>query len=749
MKIVTIEKNKLFVIVLSDRDGYQRRQSIRRSWANWRIGVIFVVAEQYCPFPQEEKNPRICMVNTGLSSENLTRYHNEEDSVTSRLRLERDTIIVPAKEIQEDLPRRIESGYRYALKYTSSSWLLIVNDNTVVQRGRFEIYLKNTLNPEEDVILIPETLKQVIPGKQEWRMAEYFPIVQSLPPFSHVVSRSVAQHFVDNLEAKLENLNKTKDYSALKHLNNPVELLFSNNLVNDGKCKPSYFVIGNVTPPERIVKCHQYLLRVAGKSETENLKTISENPGDHLHWLRFDVIFKLVYAYFYTLEQKVPSVIEDAYIEHIYIMNKFLESCRSLPSWWFDADQPCKNKHSKDDFLTAFQNTLKSIQQNGFMSNASQIPVGKYGYVLNGAHRLSASIILSINATFQYFNDLKMYKYDYPVFERKNQTVDFSSLVVLEWMRIQLKLPRVTRKVSIMSLFVDDPSKERQMLAIVQERCSVDRGVLFERKMIVNKLGISQLIRHMYGNQPWLNAKVYEIQSLFKSSTMTVRFLFFFGKSQDELKSCKTLIRKLYNLKSFKASAHIPDNPAENLILAEMVLNPNSQIFLNYAENGKECQAIASELAKRSSIEQVNTLPGIYIGRDDVMVDSGTVLHLFNLRSRTDVDIVFLRDIDKRILGKENGFGLEAHAFKSNAISPGRPWGQDHFTEKIKTEWDLFYDPNNFGYCYGIKFVSLEQLIRYKRKRKEPGKDQRDVNLMDGLLKKVHQNQQTNQTVKE
>ena len=167
-----------------------------------------------------------------------------------------------------------------------------------------------------------------------------------------------------------------------------------------------------------------------------------------------------------------------------------------------------------------------------------------------------------------------------------------------------------------------------------------------------------------------------------------------------------------------------------------MILNPNSVHLLNYGENGLECLGIAKELAKRSSLEPVSTLPGLYIGREDLMIDSGLVMHLFNLRKSTDIDVLFLRDIDKRILGNKNGFNIEAHAFKENVIAPGRPWGEDHFSETVKTKWDLFYDMKNYGVCYGMKFVSLEQLVRYKLKRNELQKDQHDVNLVLELLRR-------------
>jgi hypothetical protein len=305
---------------------------------------------------------------------------------------------------------------------------------------------------------------------------------------------------------------------------------------------------------------------------------------------------------------------------------------------------------------------------------------------------------------------------------------------MLEWIKIQRKLPELKTHVSIVSIFSNDKNKDDAMRTIVKSSCSKDNGILYETTVELTKQGARQLISHMYGRQSWLETKIQQMIAKF-SSTFNARFLFIYAKEQSELVKCKAKIRKHYDDKIFKSTAHIPDNMEENLILAEMILNPNSVQFMNFAKDPSDCKLIAEETARRNSQKSIKTLPGIYIGRDDVMVDSGTVLGFFGLRKRTDVDLLFSNEIDKSILGNKNGMSIQVHAFKNNSISNERPWGEDHFkVSGVKDQWDLFYDPDNFGYCYGIKFVSLKQLIRYKTVRNEPNKDMRDVELINNFL---------------
>ncbi|XP_045159465.1 uncharacterized protein LOC123524916 [Mercenaria mercenaria] len=471
------------------------------------------------------------------------------------------------------------------------------------------------------------------------------------------------------------------------------------------------------------------------RKQSSSSYSLFENPSNYLQSNRFDVIFKMVYAYFYVYKKRVPNVIQYAYTEHIRVWGNFTELCSNTILSWFDGKIPCRNKNKESDFILSFHKTIESIKTDGFNSSRSRIPLDNTGFLLNGAHRISAAIILSKNACFEH-QSYKESSYDwgYKFFEGKGLSEQMSDMVMSEWMKIQLKLPSLKSLVFIVSVFSNNRGKDDAMRKIVKEQCSKDNGILFEREIKFTKSGMRQLITHMYGQQAWLEAQIQQMLSKF-NSTYNAIFLFVYAKRNRDLVQCKNKVRKLYNDKAFKSTAQIPDTIEENVILAEMILNPNSIQLMNYAKNASDCKVIAKEVASRSSTAPIKTLPGIHEGRDDVMIDSGTVLGIFGLRQRTDVDLLFLHKVDKVLLGNDHGISIQAHAFKNNSISKGRAWGEDHFTDNgAMDELDLFYDPKNYGYCYGIKFVSLKQLVRYKLKRNESRKDSFDVKLISKFL---------------
>ena len=169
----------------------------------------------------------------------------------------------------------------------------------------------------------------------------------------------------------------------------------------------------------------------------------------------------------------------------------------------------------------------------------------------------------------------------------------------------------------------------------------------------------------------------------------------------------------------------------QTIVLAQMTLNDNSIMFLN-RHDGNNCKDVAYEVASRLGLKP--TVGTFFQFPSDIMIDSGAVMSFFGLRQRTDIDILFQNKIDKTVLGWGNNILIEAHAFNSNKLGNGRAWGEEHISPTRSVN-DLFTNPENYGYCHGIKFVSLQQLVHYKTRRGEPNKDDKDVAQIKSFLK--------------
>jgi hypothetical protein len=264
--------------------------------------------------------------------------------------------------------------------------------------------------------------------------------------------------------------------------------------------------------------------------------------------------------------------------------------------------------------------------------------------------------------------------------------------------------------------------KKKNISSILRNKCSRDGFIVYEKDVVITTFGMKHLIIHMYGLQSWIIAKINNMKNTFsKSDLARVRFFFFFGRSNTEWKHCKNEIRMLYNDSNFKSSAHIPDTPHETLILAEMIPNNSSLQLINNGKHTNKCLDIVTEISKNSFLSPINTLPGLYKSRQDIMLDSGRVLDFHGIRKGTDVDVLFLSNVDKTIIGKFNAVQYQAHAFASNVVGETRPWGDDLYVA-IKQNGTCFMTLVTMATAMALHLYHYHRLHGTNQKEKNQSK---------------------------
>jgi len=266
---------------------------------------------------------------------------------------------------------------------------------------------------------------------------------------------------------------------------------------------------------------------------------------------------------------------------------------------------------------------------------------------------------------------------------------------------------------------VSDDDKMQVARGMVSQKCG---KIIYEKTLVVNQHGLASLAFHAYGQHSWLNAYVKQLHAAFPGDSknkMAVLVMFVTPGTQGDLELCKTDIRTYFDLAHQKSSVHIPDYHNETVLMSEMILNPNSVMFMNHHQ-GESCRRVAREIGRRLKLQEVNN--DTYMLPQTMMIDSGAAMSFFGIRKTNDVDILFHGPINHSILGEHNGFHLSAHKFQSN---------------RARSDYDLFLDPANFGYCHGMKFVSIQQLILYKRRRGVKNKDEIDVASMFKFLNSI------------
>ena len=211
--------------------------------------------------------------------------------------------------------------------------------------------------------------------------------------------------------------------------------------------------------------------------------------------------------YFHVVIKHIPQCIMLSYTEHLRVWNGFKELCDDKDPRMNDYYKSCKPKNSTEDFLASYHNLIDSLGNYGFNPSKSSIPVDANVFLVNGAHRLASSIVLSQPICIQHVSYKNVFTFDCKFFHCLGLQKRVIEMVVLEYLKIQLHL-NLTSQVYIVCLFSKDEDKETNMRSILRNKCSRDGAIVYEKGVVITKLVMNQFIIHMYGLQSWIKAKI-------------------------------------------------------------------------------------------------------------------------------------------------------------------------------------------------------------------------------------------------
>ena len=155
--------------------------------------------------------------------------------------------------------------------------------------------------------------------------------------------------------------------------------------------------------------------------------------------------------YFHVVIKHIPQCILLSYTEHLRVWNGFKELCDDKVPRMNDYYKSCKPKNSTEDFLASYHNLVDSLRNYGFNPSKSSIPVDANGFLVNGAHRLASSIVLSQPICIQHLSYKNVFTFDCKFFHSLGIQKRVIEMVVLEYLKIQQHL-NLTSQVSIVCL---------------------------------------------------------------------------------------------------------------------------------------------------------------------------------------------------------------------------------------------------------------------------------------------------------
>ena len=454
-----------------------------------------------------------------------------------------------------------------------------------------------------------------------------------------------------------------------------------------------------------------------------------------LNWRRFDIYVKWAYAQFVVDHSNLTHMhgfASAAYTEHERAFNRLCE--------WNHTSSVCE-KAGPEEFATCFHRTIESIQTRGY-DLGSTVLVDFSGMQCNAAHRVAAATTLNLDVPVKELNCGIVHFFDY----RYLLSRGFDS-VYADWAMHHA----ITRDPQLHVLHIWPRAMSRgstifkDARLIAKRDCSLENGIVYEKTVPLSPHALHIYLQHAYGTVSWVKPARYEARG-FPLHAMVVR------STPVKMKQCKDKIRKLYNLPGvlYNAACHTTDFHSEAIVASQMLFNDNSIAYMHHARNYSVCATLSSTIS--SDITRVTNMAlkpvesshdrqhsNIRLLPEGMVVDTGAVLALLNLRPLTDVDLVWdsaTQSVALALVKSCQARKLCSHEYGSH--NPPTVWFSYH---DVSQPEDLIHDPSRHGFCAGLKFVAPVQLLAYKRRRYQlrtqksgKAKDLRDANTLSNLV---------------
>lgn len=403
-------------------------------------------------------------------------------------------------------------------------------------------------------------------------------------------------------------------------------------------------------------------------------------------WHRFDLAIKDI---FIDLLEKDTSFGREIYKEHLRVWNGFKEPGNP-------------KKTSFKAFESHFIQIHEDMKAGNFDWERSPIEINEDGYLINGAHRLTASNQQGFAPIFAVKQTPNPTFYDYRYFKRKGLSDPFMDAAALQMVRKNDDLRMI-------HIFPGAAGGRDKLELLIHEYTDV----AYHREVELNSNGAFRYTMELYKGEEWAGSWGNDFagfrtkaQACFPAKgPLSVYWVDLPDLGQ--ARELKEKIRDIYKIGNH--SVHINDTHEETLRLSRALLNFNSVRFLNYAKLVKDSKfsSLVDEFEKY--IEEND------LDFEDYCITASGVLSLFGLRKANDLDYIhsnhhIISNPSKRI-SSHNDYGLALYT----------------------TSYDeIIFNPANHFYFGNLKVAAIDVVKDLKQKRGER-KDLTDLKLLSRI----------------
>lgn len=438
----------------------------------------------------------------------------------------------------------------------------------------------------------------------------------------------------------------------------------------------------------------EYFIRENKIDITREYEIVTIPARELIKYNRFDLMAKWLY-----IDAREKGLHSDHGL-NIYYDNINAFSC----GLFFEPGSAEKNSFEK--YTNDLNLLIADIKENGFDTAKSIIPAGMDDDIIDGSHRVAVAAYFNKEILIIRFPELKRtYSYDYEYF-RKYMMSDIS----MGYMAIQYA--HLKENCYMACLW---PKADLSKAAEVEINLKSIGRIVYSQDVYLTHQGMRNFMTQIYGHQAWTGSiddhfegVCGKVDACYREG-QPVRTYLFEADSFEDVVCIKEKIREIFQIENH--SIHISDNWNETKDMVEMLYNRNSVEFMNRA-TPYQYSKVYKKLAELKTLIERNRFD-----RSRFIVDSSAILEVCGLRQAADLD--YLTDYIFETNGEIEGVDNHASQLPYYNISLQ----------------EMLYNPENYFYFEGMKFITPQRLIEMKTTRGEE-KDIRDVRLLKNYLAK-------------
>lgn len=370
---------------------------------------------------------------------------------------------------------------------------------------------------------------------------------------------------------------------------------------------------------------------------------------------RMDIVPKICYLES-IINNTNASFFEDFYKASIEVLSH---------GKYKEPGKPEKNTFEK--YKEVFVELNNNIVKNGFDMNKSVFIKGNNNAILDGGHRAAIAYLNDLEIPYVNIDTTKENDacYNMAYFKKGCLNSDYLDYMCLDYVKR-------SDNIFVICLWgtLDKKQKEEAKNKIEKEL-----NIIYQKDVNFNYNGLKNFMIEIYGQQEWAGDIHNKFQGIYKKvdycykNNRPMTFVVVQADNVNKIIDLKLRIRKEFNIGNH--SVHSTDNKEETLNMLSILLNNNSINFLNNAKIEKyiDFYSTLTEMKNNS-----NEDPGNYIIYGD-----------FELK------MCGLKNNDNYIIANRNSDNNAINNYNIN---------------------DLIYNPLNYFYYHGLKFLNFNVLAQ-------------------------------------